>query len=159
MLILTAASSFQNGSSLSDLQVRPRELVQILRRDVFFNLDTIIERHDILVARICAPQESTDTLHLKIARTLAEAALRLPKNLSDNSPLSQKILATFSLVLKNMHAIDGKVLSAPGTSSDVPPENCGICESPIKVESLDWAKCREGHHFSKTSAQFMMFLC
>ncbi|KAF2495137.1 hypothetical protein BU16DRAFT_527021 [Lophium mytilinum] len=131
------------------------KLIEKLRQDVYFKAKTIKDRHEILVSRICAPHESTEFPHLKLSRVLAEAVLKLPTSSSDNSPLSQRMLAIFALVLDKLHEIGGGVLIPSDTPDYDAPERCTICDSSIRMENLDWARCKEGHRFTRCSLSFL----
>lgn len=135
---------------------KPHEAAEILRRDLFFDPKSLKDRHEILVNRICTPQEPAEISHLKISRNLAEAVLKLPKP-RDSSQMSKKILATLLLVLSRLHEIGGGVVSTFENPASVEPEQCGICESPIRMDSLDWARCSKGHQFGRLHIRVVTF--
>ncbi|KAF2807711.1 uncharacterized protein BDZ99DRAFT_420176 [Mytilinidion resinicola] len=153
--IPTASININNNSGLTAQVPTTAELIERLRQDVFFNPKTIKDRHEILVSRVCAPHESTEFPHLKLSRVLAEAVLKLPISICDNSPLGQRMLATFALVLDKLHEIGGGVLLPSDAPDFDAPETCTICDSPIRLESLDWARCKEGHQFTRCSLSFL----
>ena len=120
-----------------------------LKKGAYFPTKTLKDRYDILVSTICLPGVPTEVQHIMITMRVAKEVLKLSRHLCDNSRLSKKILATFSIVVSKLHELAGHGAAEFSDLLDGEVEDCDICGSSIKVESLDWARCTEGHQFGE----------
>ena len=90
----------------------------------------------------------TEVQHIMITLRVAKEVLKL-SHFCGNSRLSNKILVTFSLVISKLHELAGHDTTEYSDLLDGEVEDCNICGSSIKIESLDWARCAEGHQFGE----------
>ncbi|OCL10748.1 hypothetical protein AOQ84DRAFT_288628 [Glonium stellatum] len=130
-------------------------LFKSLKRGVYFPTKTLRDRYDVLVSAICFPGVPTEVQHIMITLRVAKEVLKLPNRLCDNSRLSKEILATYSILVSKLHELAGHDAAEPSDILDGEVEECDICGSPIKVESLDWARCAEGHQFARCGLSFL----
>ncbi|OCK79605.1 hypothetical protein K432DRAFT_329816 [Lepidopterella palustris CBS 459.81] len=131
----------------------PQYLIATLKQRVYFPTKTLQDRYQILVSTICSPDMPTEIQHLMITHRISQEVLALPDYLCVGSKLSAKILTIISIVLEKLLELGGNPV--PQSSAHLNTEKCDICDSPVNLESLDWAKCAQGHQFARCGLSFL----
>lgn len=127
-----------------------RAIMRQVRENILFHKDSIAYRTSQLArfARKEIPKNMPPDP--TVIRRIATEVVRMPHFISEASDLSQTITHIHCLILAKLDLRDGRTEESEGLS-DQDVEICGICSSSISFESLRWARCPNGHQFSKLS--------
>ncbi len=91
----------------------------------------------------CAPIEK-----LLLPRLVSEV-LKIPASFSQAGVLSDKIRQAYLSLRSKLQ------VGSEDTSAAPLQEECRICKSYIELESIRWARCAEGHQFSRCGLTFL----
>lgn len=126
-----------------------RAIVRQVRENVLFRGGSIASRVRQLVRFSQEDVPASMPVDPAVIRDIVTEVVRLPHFISEASDLSQKITHIHCLILAKLDARDGKTHQSDGLS-DQDVETCDTCSSSIAFESLRWARCSNGHQFSKS---------
>ena len=143
-----------NGSQTqdSDLSTSLESQVAHLRQKFVYDQESILSRNRRLVQLAQAPVAQSLKPDLNMIRRLVTTVLGLPSSLSDDVPMSAKIIKVYRVVLAKIEAREHDTDPVIETHS---LERCDMCDSNIAFESLLWARCSAGHQFSRCALSFL----
>lgn len=136
------------GPSISK-DSEPYNVVRQLRSQVLDQPDVTRERY-ITLARIALGLDSSSGGRLapQIIQRLTSEVAKLDSHLGGGGELSRRIRQIYNTV-------SSKLAQTPHHAEDASSETCDICSSPIRFESIKWARCDSGHRFSRCALTFL----
>ena len=128
-------------------------LVRYLKTQIFRSAHLRKARLRYLAAMALGHDSSTDKLLLQVAQRLVSKVPRLPEASLQSSELSMRIVRLYAKVQAKLGPAGDKHVE--GMAADSRCEECCICKSEVRLESLKWARCETGHHFGRCGVTFL----
>lgn len=146
----TAPSPSANDVGLSENS--PVILLAQLRHTLYWTREVLQARMQHLVALALKDRSSAAECQRRIIKTLVDEVLRLSQKGLSSSRLSLEIISQHKMLVAKLDE-QRLAVDEPGTA-DL-DEHCAICGQGIPFESLKWAKCLNGHQFSRCGLSFI----
>ncbi|KAF2195354.1 hypothetical protein K469DRAFT_545477 [Zopfia rhizophila CBS 207.26] len=133
--------------------IDPSNLLTAFKQSAYFDGNSLKDRYNILVSTVCSPEKPNSLERIMIPFRLTKEVQKLPQALCQ-SEFSQKIMGNMQVVSQMLFKKGGYEL-ALSNNRGYPVDTCDFCNSEIKMESLDWARCVNGHQFKRCSLSFL----
>ena len=122
-----------------------------LRAQVLERPDMAKERN-ITLARLALGLDSHGArLSPQIIQRLISEVMKLDTHLQQGGELSERIRRTYGTLNSKLN----RHPQEPQSNEKDESETCRICKEPILFESVKWARCASGHHFSRCALTFL----
>ncbi|KAJ9659669.1 hypothetical protein H2201_007260 [Coniosporium apollinis] len=127
------------------------------KRSLYLDRELVKLRCEYLVSLAAFGYSFGRAVEMQISLQVIKKILELPRRLCDGSQISRRILRICAMAC--MIFLDP---SPEGVQElrdmSVPPndiEQCEFCDHPVEFENLTWARCANGHQFTRCSSTFL----
>lgn len=125
----------------------PEEIAHATRQELYMNPDLAKARFAHLAAIACKDSVSLAAQQRHILPSLVQEVFRLSCITAKQTVLSSRILRVYAVLATKLHMEE--VIPEELVQADEHCEQCSICGHEIALESVRWARCQNGHQFSR----------